>query len=229
MTRQIVFDTETTGLNPNTGDRLVEIGCVEIVDLLPTGQTFHAYVNPERDVPPEVVRVHGLTAEFLRDKPVFFHPSVGQALVDFVGDAPLVAHNAAFDRGFINMELARAGFAIWPDDRWIDTVPIAQKRFPGQSNSLDALCKRFGISLDSRDKHGALIDAHLLAQVYLELNGGRERKLSFDAPSSITVEVEEIVVRLGTRPEPLPSRLTDAERAAHTAFVSELGAPSKWS
>ena len=227
MSREIVFDTETTGLNPNTGDRLVEIGCVEIIDLIPTGKTFHAYINPQRDVPPEVVRVHGLTREFLSDKPVFADPRVGAALQDFVGDAPIVAHNAAFDRGFINMELLRAGFDIWPDARWVDTYPLAQRKFPGASNSLDALCRRFNISLDSRDKHGALIDAQLLAQVYLELNGGRERKLSFDMPAKGGMDVSEVAVApRGPRPTPLPGRLSDAERAAHAAFLAGIKAPA---
>ncbi len=228
MSLQIIFDTETTGLNPRTGDRLVEIGCVEVFDFLPTGRTFHVHVNPQRDVPPEVVRIHGLTTEFLRDKPVFSHVDVGAALIDFVGDAQIVAHNAAFDRGFINMELERAGFALWEDPRWIDTYQLAQRRFPGQSNSLDALCKRFGISLDSREKHGALIDAQLLASVYLELNGGRERKLSFDVPVKTIEPVEAVMIKRGARPEALNSRLTDAEKAAHSAFLDALGAPAKW-
>ncbi len=226
--REIVFDTETTGFNPRGGDRVIEIGAVEIIDLIPTGQTFHCYINPERDVPADAVKVHGLTADFLRDKPLFSHPEVGPAFYEFVGDARLVAHNAKFDRGFIDMELERIGLPLWGDEQWLDTYRLAQQQFPGSYNSLDALCKRFNISLESRDLHGALIDAKLLASVYLELNGGRERRLSFGEVK--TTETSQTVSRVSVavRPEPLPSRLTEAERAAHAEFIAELGDDSLW-
>ena len=173
--REIVFDTETTGLDPNTGDRVTELGCVEVIDCIPTGKTFHTYVNPQRSIPKEVIEITGLTAEFLADKPLF--EEIAEDFLAFVGDAVLVAHNAPFDRGFINMELARLGHPIYPEDRFKDTARIARAKFPGSYVSLDALCKRFDISLDTRDKHGALIDALLLAEVYLELTGGRTRAL----------------------------------------------------
>ena len=165
MAREIVLDTETTGLDPRTGHRLVEIACVELEDFLPTGRSFHRYVHPERDSDPEAERVHGLTSAFLADKPRFGEPHVCDALLEFIGEAVVVAHNAAFDRGFVNHELERAGRAGLPEARWVDTLPLAQKRFPGVHNSLDALCKRFKISLAEREKHGALIDAQLLAAV----------------------------------------------------------------
>ena len=199
--REIVFDTETTGLDPQTGDRVTEIGCVEVIDFIPTGRTFHTYVNPERDVPQIVTDITGLTAEFLADKPLF--AEVVDKFMDFVGDAGLVAHNAPFDRGFINMELARLKRTVIADDRFRDTVAIARKKFPGSPASLDALCKRFNISLDSREKHGALTDAVLLADVYLELNGG------FPARSA--------------RPVPLAARSSEAERIAHAEFVLAMG------
>lgn len=227
--REIVFDTETTGLNPNGGDRLVEIGAVELVDLIPTGRTFHCYVNPQRDVPEEVVKVHGLTGEFLSDKPVFADESVGPAFFEFVGDARLVAHNAPFDRGFINMELERIKLTPWQDDQWLDTYRVAQKQFPGSYNSLDALCKRFNISLESRDLHGALIDAKLLASVYLELNGGRERRLSFgDVKTQNGGDAGSETVAANTRPNPLPSLITEDEANAHAEFIAELGDNSLW-
>ena len=177
--REIVFDTETTGTDPDRGDRIVEIGCVELIDLVPTGQTFHRYINPERDVPAEVVRVHGLTSDFLSDKAVFSDPTVVGDLLAFMGDAPLIAHNAEFDRRFLNSELARLNLEPIDKGRCIDTLAIARKRFPGAPASLDALCRRFDIDRSARDKHGALLDSHLLAAVYLELKGGRERRLSF--------------------------------------------------
>ena len=175
MSREIVLDTETTGLDPKQGHRLIELGCIELNDLLPTGREFHCYVDPQRQIDPEAERVHGISNAFLEGKPRFEDPQVCDAFLDFIGDATLIAHNAPFDRGFINAELERAGRTPPPVDRWCDTLPMAQKRFPGMYNSLDALCKRFKISLADRDKHGALIDAQLLAAVYLELQGGKER------------------------------------------------------
>lgn len=223
--REIVFDTETTGLDPNTGDRLTELGCVEVIDCIPTGRTYHTYINPQRSVPQEVVEITGLTTEFLADKPLF--EEVAQDFVDFVGDAGLVAHNAPFDRGFINMELARLGLDIYPDDRFKDTARIARAKFPGSYVSLDALCKRFDISLESRDKHGALIDALLLAEVYLELTGGRTRALDLSGRSASGDGKVSFPAR-APRPQPLASRITEDERAAHAAFIDELGDSALW-
>ena len=175
MAREIVLDTETTGFDPKTGDRLIEVGCIEIEDLLPTGRTFHRYVNPERLIPPGAIAVHGITDDKVKDAPKF-HEIVPD-LMEFIGDAPLIAHNAAFDRNFVDFELDRCGHPITGEARWIDTLKLAQTRFPGMANSLDALCKRFKVSLVERTLHGALIDARLLAEVYLELKGGKERVL----------------------------------------------------
>ncbi len=220
MAREIVLDTETTGLDPRTGHRLVEIACVELEDFLPTGRSFHRYVHPEREIDPEAERVHGLSLAFLSDKPRFAAPEVCEALLDFIGEAAIVAHNAPFDRGFINHELERTGRTGLPAMRWVDTLPLAQKRFPGAHNSLDALCKRFKISLAEREKHGALIDAQLLAAVYLELNGGRERGLDLTLAATVrTLVLAEGETRYGARPRPLAARSTDAEREAHLAFV----------
>lgn len=227
MAREIVLDTETTGLDPRSGHRLVEIACVELEDFVPTGRSFHRYIHPERDIDPDAERVHGLSLAFLADKPRFSDAEVSQALLDFIGDAQLVAHNAGFDRGFVNDELARAGREGFPEHRWVDTLPLAQRRFPGASNSLDALCKRFRISLIEREKHGALIDAQLLAQVYLELRGGRERALDL-APVGAVAAAVAAVVRYGPRPRPLALRSTDAERAAHAAFVRDLLKDAVW-
>jgi len=219
MAREIVLDTETTGFEPHLGHRLVEIAALEIEDFLPTGRSFHAYIDPERDMPVEAERVHGLSAAFLKGKPRFADPEIAHAFLDFVGDAPVIAHNAAFDRAFVNWELGLAGLGEIPEPRWIDTLALARRRFPGMQNSLDALCKRFKISLSEREKHGALIDARLLAAVYLELCGGRERGLE------LTVAVATSGVEAGprgpygARPRPLPARSTEAERAAHAEFV----------
>lgn len=219
MPREIVLDTETTGFEPHLGHRLVEIAALEIEDFLPTGRSFHAYIDPERDMPPEAERVHGLSAEFLRGKPRFADPEVAHAFLDFVGEAPLVAHNAAFDRAFVNWELGLAGLPDLPDARWVDTLALARRRFPGMQNSLDALCKRFRISLSEREKHGALIDARLLAAVYLELSGGRERALDLTVTSIAASETVLAAGVRGPRPRPLASRSTDAERSAHAEFV----------
>jgi len=223
--REIVFDTETTGLDPNTGDRITELGCVEVIDCIPTGKTYHAYINPQRSIPQEVTEITGLTAEFLADKPLF--EEIAEDFLGFVGDAVLVAHNAPFDRGFINMELARLGVDIYPDDRFKDTARIARAKFPGSYVSLDALCKRFDISLDTRDKHGALIDALLLAEVYLELTGGRTRALDLSGRSASEDGKVAFPAR-PARPRPLGSRVTEAERAAHSAFIDEMGADALW-
>jgi DNA polymerase-3 subunit epsilon len=228
MAREIVLDTETTGLDPRQGHRVVEIAAVELLDLMPTGRSFHCYINPERDIDPEAERVHGLTWSFLADKPAFSAPEISGALLDFLGDAPIVAHNAGFDRGFLNAELGLLGQDPLPETRWIDTLPLAQKRFPGMSNSLDALCRRFKISLAEREKHGALIDTRLLARVYLELRGGREATLDL-APASSGSQWRAETTRYAPRPRPLLPRLTADEQAAHEAFISsELKGAVLW-
>jgi DNA polymerase III subunit epsilon len=229
MAREIVLDTETTGLDPRSGHRLIEIACVELDDLAPTGRHFHCYIDPERDIDPDAERVHGISIASLAGKPRFADAEVVEAFLAFVEGAPLVAHNAAFDRGFVNHELGRAGRPELPLEQWIDTLPMAQKRFPGMHNSLDALCKRFKISLAEREKHGALIDARLLAGVYLELRGGRERRL--DLEEAIHRGVGEMIAQsaYGARPRALPPRLTEAEKAAHDAFVAtELKGVPVW-
>ena len=223
--REIVFDTETTGLDPNTGDRITELGCVEVIDCIPTGKTFHAYVNPQRSTPQEVVQITGLTDEFLADKPVF--AEVAQQFIDFVGDAVMVAHNAPFDRGFINMELVRLGLEPYPEDRFKDTARIAREKFPGSYVSLDALCKRFDISLETREKHGALIDSLLLAEVYLELTGGRTQTLDLSGQSSTQSGRVEFPAR-PKREKSLPDRVKEEERAAHAVFIDEMGSDALW-
>jgi DNA polymerase-3 subunit epsilon len=220
MAREIVLDTETTGLDPRRGHRLVEIACVELVDLLPTGRHFHRYINPGRDIDPDAERIHGLSSAFLADKLAFEHDEVAGALLEFIGEAPIIAHNAPFDRGFVNHELALARRPALPDERWIDSLILAQQRFPGLHNSLDALCKRFKISLAEREKHGALVDTRLLAGVYLELRGGREAKLDLaQTRAGVAIDVA-IEPRRGPRPRPLAPRLSREERTAHERFVS---------
>ncbi|MDK9721063.1 MAG: DNA polymerase III subunit epsilon [Rhodospirillales bacterium] len=222
--REIVFDTETTGLDPKSGHRIVEIGCVELMNHLPTGTTFHRYLNPERDVPDEVVRVHGLTWEFLSKHPTF--AEVVAELLDFLGDAALVAHNASFDMGFLNHELSVLGFPPIPMSRVTDTIPMARRRFPGAQASLDALCKRFDIDLSAREKHGALLDAQLLAEVYLELIGGRQPGLELlgqgGASTSRTggepgVKLIETIQRAPRPHAPLPEELE-----AHAKALSKI-------
>jgi DNA polymerase-3 subunit epsilon len=219
MAREIVLDTETTGLDVRSGHRLIEVGCIELVDFLPTGRTFHRYIHPERDIEAGAQQVHGISLEMLKDKPKF--AEICDELIDFIGDAQVVAHNAAFDRGFINFEIERCGKSIIADVRWTDTLQLAQKRFPGMYNSLDALCKRFKISLAERDKHGALLDARLLSEVYLELQGGRERGLDLTPAAVKTAVALAKQAAYGPRPRPLDPRSTDDERAAHAAFVKK--------
>jgi DNA polymerase-3 subunit epsilon len=219
MAREIVLDTETTGFDPKQGHRLVEIACVELEDFLPTGRHFHCYIDPERDMPPEAEKVHGLSAAFLKGKPKFAEPVICEAFLEFIADSPLIAHNAGFDRAFINWELDKAGRVALPEPRWIDTLGMAQKRFPGMYNSLDALCKRFNISLAEREKHGALIDTKLLAGVYLELRGGRERRLELTPQTLRAAVALAKTTEYGARPRPLAPRSTDDERAAHAQFV----------
>jgi DNA polymerase III subunit epsilon len=223
--REIIFDTETTGLDPYQGDRLVEIGCVELVNGFPTGKTFHAYLNPERDMPDQAFAVHGLSAEFLKDKPLF--AEVCEEFLAFVGDAPLVAHNAMFDLGFVNAELERCKKVLVQRDRLVDTLMLARRRYPAGPNSLDHLCARFSIDATRRTKHGALLDAELLAEVYVELTGKRQARLSLvDEPIAVTQAGVIAVVRV--RPVPLVPRLSDAEREAHLAFVATLGEKAIW-
>lgn len=227
--REIVLDTETTGFEPSEGHRIVEIGAVELFNHLPTGRTYHQYINPQRSMPKEAFDVHGLGDDFLRDKPVF--KAVGQAFLDFVGDARLVIHNAAFDMKFLNAELQWAGLPGLPFDRAIDTLMMARSRFPGSPASLDALCRRFGVDNSAREKHGALLDSEILAEVYLELVGGRQPDLVLSAgkaeQTSGTGEQAE-AWRPRARPQPLPTRLTPEEEAAHAAFVAKLGDAAIW-
>ena len=222
MAREIVLDTETTGFEPHLGHRLVEIACLEIEDFIPTGRSFHCYIDPERDMPPEAEKVHGLSAAFLKGKPKFADVEVVEAFVDFVGDAPIVAHNASFDRAFVNHELGLCNRDHLHEARWVDTLALARQRFPGMHNSLDALCKRFKISLSEREKHGALIDARLLASVYLELKGGRERRLELTTATMVTAVSAARQGAYGARPRPLALRSTDAEREVHAAFVRDV-------
>ena len=221
MAREIVLDTETTGFDPKTGDRLIEVGCIELLDLLPTGRTFHRFVNPERLIPPDAIRVHGITDEKVRDAPKFAEIVID--LCDFIGDAPIIAHNAQFDRNFIDHEFGRCGRVLFPEDRWIDTLKLAQTRFPGMANSLDALCKRFKVSLVERTLHGALIDARLLAEVYLELRGGKERVLDLSSTPAASRGATGAVqaAAYGPRPRPLAPRSTPEEQADHLAFLAE--------
>lgn len=214
--REIAFDTETTGFDARGDDRITEIGCVELIDYLPTGKTWHAHVNPQREISARVTEITGLTEEFLKDKPLF--KDVADGFCEFVADSPMIAHNADFDRGFINAELERAEFDPYPRSRFVDTLVLARHKFPGASNTLDALCRRFEISLASRSTHGALIDAELLAKVYLELKGGRARSLDLQN-EELAVEVVSQTVQC--RPEPLSSLLTPEERSAHERFIAE--------
>jgi DNA polymerase-3 subunit epsilon len=221
MAREIILDTETTGFEPHLGHRLVEIACLETEDFVPTGRSFHTYVDPERDMPPEAQRVHGLSIEFLTGKPKFAHPEVVDAFLEFVGEAVIVAHNAAFDRAFINHELGRCSREPLHEHRWVDILALAKVRFPGMHNSLDALCKRFKISLSEREKHGALIDARLLAAVYLELKGGRERRLELTSSAMVQAVAVAKQGAYGARPRPLAPRSTEAERDLHAVFIRE--------
>ncbi len=223
--RQIVLDTETTGLSPDDGHRLVELGCLEIFNHVPTGNAFHRYLNPERDVPEGAFRVHGLSAEFLSDKPTF--ATIAGEFLEFIGGDELVIHNASFDMAFLNHELKRAGLASIGFGRAVDTLAIARKKFPGAQNSLDALCKRFNIDNSGRVKHGALLDAELLAEVYLELMGGRQPGLVLDASNAPARDGTASPARRA-RPVPLGSRLSAEERADHDAFLATLGAEPLW-
>jgi len=222
--REIVLDTETTGLDPANGHRIVEIGCVELLNAIPTGETFHAYIDPGRDMPEEAFRVHGISTEFLAGKPVF--AKVVADFLKFAGGAKIIAHNAEFDMRFLNAELALLGVAPIASDRVIDTLALARRKYPGAANSLDALCARYGIDTSRRIKHGALFDAGILAEVYAELTGGRQAALIFaDGAASIGSGAVDL---LAQRPRPLPPRLTIEEVFCHRGFAATLGAAPVW-
>jgi DNA polymerase III subunit epsilon len=224
--REIVFDTETTGLDPFQGDRMVEIGCIELLNRFPTGKTFHYYFNPERDMPEQAFKVHGLSIDFLKDKPLFVNKV--EELIAFLGDdAALVAHNAMFDLGFLNAELERAGRGAVSRERIVDTLLLARRKHPGAANRLDDLCVRYTIDNSRRTKHGALLDAELLAEVYIELIGARQAQLGLSQTAApVRIAGEPIVLR--ARPVPLPPRLTEEERAAHRRFIATLGESAIW-
>lgn len=227
--REIVLDTETTGFEPSEGHRIVEIGAVELFNHLPTGKTYHQYINPERMMPKEAFEVHGLGDDFLRNQPVF--RAIGQAFLDFIGDAQLVIHNAAFDMKFLNAELKAVGLPTLPYSRATDTLMIARQKFPGSPASLDALCRRFGVDNSAREKHGALLDSEILAEVYLELVGGRQPDFGLNpAAQSNTSGAarQDSDWRARPRPAPLSPRLTDEESAAHAAFVAKMGDAAIW-
>jgi DNA polymerase-3 subunit epsilon len=227
--REIVLDTETTGLDPfdAPAHRVVEIGAVELWNQVPTGNTYHQYINPERDMPAEAFAVHGIGEQFLADKPRF--ADIAGAFLDFVAGAKLVIHNASFDMRFLNAELRWAGLPTLPEDQSVDTLAIARRRFPGSPASLDALCRRFAIDNSSRSLHGALLDSEILADVYLELTGGRQPDFALSASRSASrAEEPETAWRPAPRRAPLPSRLTEDERAAHAALVAELGDGALW-
>lgn len=223
--REIVLDTETTGLDPLRGDRLVEIGCVEVFNRMPTGQTYHVYINPQRDMPQEAFAVHGLSTEFLSDKPLF--AAVVTGFLEFIGDAPLVIHNASFDISFINAELERIKWPPIPRERLVDTLLLARRKHPGVSNRLDDLCSRYSIDNSHRTKHGALLDAELLAEVYIDLVGARQSQLLLaDTPRADSIMQSDTPRR--QRPVPLAPRVTDADREAHRAFIATLGEKLIW-
>ncbi|MEM7057413.1 MAG: DNA polymerase III subunit epsilon [Pseudomonadota bacterium] len=226
--REIVMDTETTGLLPEEGDRIVEIGGVELVNHLPTGRTYHQYINPERSMPREAFEVHGLGDDFLRDKPVFAR--IVDDFLEFVGSSKLVIHNASFDMMFINAELRRSGRSPLPIKQSIDTLDLAKRKFPGAQASLDALCKRFGVDNSAREKHGALLDSEILAEVYLELLGGRQQGLVLDAQTAVSADTDRQISTWTPppRPRPLPPRLSQVEQTAHADFITEIGEGALW-
>jgi DNA polymerase-3 subunit epsilon len=224
--REIVLDTETTGLDPVAGHRLVEIGCIELVNRMPSGRHFHSYLNPERDMPAEALAVHGLSVGFLNDKPRF--TEIAEELLAFLGDAPLVAHNAAFDLGFLNAELERAGKTSVGAERLVDTLLLARRKHPAGPNRLDDLCGRYGIDNSRRTKHGALLDAEILAEVYLELIGARQAQLILVEAGTATSGIHATVGCARVRPAALAPRLSAEERVAHAAFIATLGENAIW-
>jgi DNA polymerase III subunit epsilon len=224
--REIVLDTETTGLDPFDGHRVVEIGCIELMNRIPTGRVWHCHVNPEREVPYPAFEVHGLSTEFLRDKPRF--AELADDMMSFIEGAMLVMHNAAFDFGFVNAELDRIARPLLRWDRVVDTLALARRRHPGAPCSLDALCKRYGVDLSEREKHGALLDCRLLAAVYVELVGGHQARLDFAVNGAQAVVFGAGAQAVKPRERPLASRLTAAEIEAHRAFVATLGTDALW-
>ncbi|MDJ0857488.1 MAG: DNA polymerase III subunit epsilon [Dinoroseobacter sp.] len=225
--REIVLDTETTGFDPEGGDRIVEIGAVELHNHVPTGKVYHQYINPQRSMPQSAFEVHGLGDEFLADKPLF--TEIAQAFLEFVGDAHLVIHNAAFDMKFLNAELSWVKRPQIPWERAIDTLAIARKKFPGSPASLDALCRRFNVDNSAREKHGALLDSEILAEVYLELIGGRQPDFMLSATSSqVRSDGQATSTQTRQRPKTLPPRITEAEANAHREFVASLGDDAFW-
>ncbi|WP_322891002.1 MULTISPECIES: DNA polymerase III subunit epsilon [unclassified Yoonia] len=224
--REIVLDTETTGFEPGEGDRIVEIGAVELIRHVPTGRTYHQYINPQRTMPAEAFAVHGLGDDFLADKPLF--KDIADDFLGFIGDAKLVIHNATFDMKFLNAELGWLHKPVLPMDRAVDTLMIARRKFPGSPASLDALCRRFGIDNSSRTLHGALLDSEILAEVYLELIGGRQPDFALAQGSTGSTHQDGTAWRAGPRPAPLPSRITAEETAAHQAFVEAMGDAALW-
>lgn len=226
MIREIVLDTETTGLDPASGHRIVEIGAIELINHIPSGRFFHSYVNPQRDVPPEALAVHGLSSDFLRDKPTF--GMIVDALEAFLVGDRLVIHNASFDLAFLNAELAAVGRCGVDSQRVVDTLMLARQKHPMGPNSLDALCKRYGIDNSRRDRHGALVDAQLLSEVYVELIGGRQASLPLAGDEATRHLAIEVARTYYVRPQPLPRRLTEAEEAAHALLVSGLGRAPLW-
>jgi DNA polymerase III subunit epsilon len=223
--REIVLDTETTGLDPFAGHRVVEIGCVELFNRIPTGQSFHRYLNPQRDMPAEAAEVHGLTAEFLKDKQLF--AEIVDEFLEFIGEAALIAHNASFDFAFLNAELERANKRLISRERVVDTLLLARRKHPGGANRLDDLCARYGIDNTRRTKHGALLDAEILGEVYIELIGARQAALGLEEVRPIAAQGLTRLI-LKTRAVPLAPRLTAAERTAHLAFVATLGESALW-
>jgi DNA polymerase-3 subunit epsilon len=224
--REIILDTETTGLDPFEGHRVVEIGCVELVNTIPTGRTWHCYLNPERDMPYQAYEVHGLSTEFLRDKPRFAERA--DEMLAFIEGAMLVMHNAAFDFAFLNAELERVARPLLRWDRVVDTLALARRRHPGSPASLDALCRRYGIDLSEREQHGALLDCRLLAGVYVELVGGHQARLEFATNGAQAAFLQANGQQVRSRPAPLAPRISADERASHRAFVSTLGAEALW-
>lgn len=224
--REIVLDTETTGFDPEAGDRIVEIGAVELWNHLPTRNVFHQYVNPQREMPQSAFEVHGLSNQFLSDKPVF--KDIAELLLDFIGDSALVIHNATFDMKFLNFELKVAGYSPLPMSRAVDTLEIARKKFPGAPASLDALCRRFGVDNSVREKHGALLDSEILAEVYLELIGGRQPDLTLSFSVKSQINSQKKTINFGRRSTPLPLLQTAEEKAQHERFVQKLGPNSIW-
>jgi DNA polymerase-3 subunit epsilon len=226
LNREIVLDTETTGLSPAMGDKLVEIGCVELINHIPSGRHYHVYLNPQRSMPEEAFRVHGLSDEFLADKPLF--KAVAGDFLDFIGDATLIIHNAPFDMGFLNAELERAGHRPLANTV-IDTVMLAREKHPGARVSLDALCKHYGIDNSRRTLHGALLDSEILAEVYLELIGGKQVSLALVAEVEVTtIGTSQTRIAVAPRPVPLPGRTSEAEAEAHAAFIAKMGDSAIW-